>query len=71
MDKIYKDKNRCYICKKDLYLRNGLKINYCENFKENLCDVCKDMHYANNPGLWIIFPKVDKMKTVHIIKCKK
>ena len=55
-DKIYKDKYKCNICKKDLFIRNGLKINYCENCKENLCDVCKDMHYANNPGHKILNP---------------
>ena len=72
-DNLFKDKNKCMNCKKYIYLRNGQKINYCVNCKENLCDVCKDLHYANNPGHKVIYVRVilfDQQKDVPRLKCK-
>ena len=50
--------NKCITCKKLISLRNNKKINYCENCKGNLCDVCKDLHYAQKPGHVLLYPKV-------------
>ena len=50
--------DKCIYCKKNITLRNNIKINYCNNCKGNLCDNCKDLHYSNNPGHIILYPKV-------------
>ena len=56
--KIFEDKDKCIKCRKIIIFRNGKKINYCENCKGNLCDVCNDLHYADNPGHTVVYPKV-------------
>ena len=49
--------DKCTSCSKNITLRNNLKLNYCQNCKGILCDICKDLHFSRNPGHIILYPK--------------